>query len=167
VKAVVSYAGSPDLLSTHDYYRSHFGCYLVSNALWERWFMAGMDWLFHKLGILPSYGANLAPSCLVPSFVGGTPEEVPELYRLGSPVEHVGPHCPPTLLLQGVHDYSGILPDVRRLYRVLQQAGVTAVYIEYSDTDHAFELVTLGAAAWSPAARAAAYDTERFLALMV
>jgi acetyl esterase/lipase len=166
VRAVVSYSGSPDLLSTYEYYRSSFGRYLVNDTLWERWFMAGVDWLFHRLGVLPPQGGNLAPSRLVSSFVGGTPEEVPELYRLGSPIEHVGPHCPPTLLMQGAHDYSGILPDVRRLHQALRRAGVTSVYVEYPETDHAFELVTLGAADWSPAARVAAYDTERFLALM-
>ena len=96
--------------------------------------------------------------------LGGTPNEVPELYRLGSPINHVGPHCPPTLLLQGAHDMGGMVPDVRHLHWTLRQAGVPSVYVEFPDTEHGFDLIF---PKWSPAAQAATYDTERFLALMV
>jgi len=86
---------------------------------------------------------------------------VPELYRLGSPINHVGPHCPATLLFQGAHDYTGLLPDTRRLHAALLESGVTSIYIEFPDSEHAFEF---GISPWSPPAQAAIYDTERFLA---
>jgi hypothetical protein len=35
---------------------------------------------------------------MIPDMIGGTPDEIPEVYRLLSPIYHVGPHCPPTLL---------------------------------------------------------------------
>ncbi len=36
--------------------------------------------------------------------LGGRPEEVPERYTLFSPLTHVDPACPPTLLIQGEDD---------------------------------------------------------------
>ena len=117
-----------------------------------------------RTGILPSYGKYVGYGDLLPSLCGGTLDEVPELYRLGSPINHIGPHCPPTLQLQGAHDAGGMVPDVRRLHRALRRAGATSVYVEFPDTEHAFDLVF---PKWSPAAQAATYDTERFLALMV
>jgi acetyl esterase/lipase len=68
------------------------------------------------------------------------------------------------LLLQGAHDMGGMAPDVRRLHRALRQAGATSVYVEFPNTEHGFDLFF---PKWSPAAQAATYDTERFLALMV
>ena len=88
----------------------------------------------------------------------------PGTRHLGSPINHAGPHCPPTLLLQGAHDVFGMVADGRRLHRALRQTGVASVYVEFPDTDHAFDLIL---PKWSPAAQAATYDTERFLALMV
>jgi len=42
--------------------------------------------------------------------------------------------------------------------------GTTSVYVEFLNTEHGFDLFF---PRWSPAAQAATYDTERFLALMV
>ncbi len=99
---------------------------------------------------------------LARGWLGGTFEEAPEVYRLGSPITHVGPHCPPTLLLQGTHDF-GVPPShARRLHQALREAGVTSVHVEFPNTEHAFDFPI-----WSPAGQAATYDTERFLALMV
>ena len=46
----------------------------------------------------------------------------------------------------------------------LQAAGVPSVLVEFPNSDHAFDLVLPHI---SPAAQAATYDVERFLALMV
>ena len=100
---------------------------------------------------------------ITPTPIGRHADEAPELYHLGSPINHVGPHCPPTLLLQGAHDSGAMAPDVRRLHRALRQAGVPSVYVEFPDTEHGFDLF---APRWSPAAQAATYDTSHFLALM-
>jgi len=82
---------------------------------------------------------------------------------LGSPIHHVGPHCPPTLLLQGGHDPGGMRPDTLRLHQSLQTAGVKSIYLEYPNTGHGFDLIL---PRLSPAAQAATHDVERFLALV-
>jgi acetyl esterase/lipase len=101
---------------------------------------------------------------LVPAIVGGEVDEIPETYRLLSPAAHVGPHCPPTLLLQGSDDVFQLAPMVRRFYRELREAGVPAILVEFPHTEHAFDLVLPQI---SPLAQAATHDVERFLALMV
>jgi acetyl esterase/lipase len=98
-----------------------------------------------------------------PAMIGGTPDEVPETYRLLSPLHHVGPHCPPTLLLHGTDDIFDLTPGVRRLHRELLDAGATSILVEFPHTEHAFDLVLPRV---SPVAQAAAYDVERFLALL-
>jgi acetyl esterase/lipase len=95
--------------------------------------------------------------------VGGDPEEILETYRLLSPIHHVGPHCPPTLLLQGSDDVLVLASEVRRLHRKLQAAVIPVVMIEFPHTEHAFDLVLPQV---SPVARAATSDVERFLALL-
>jgi acetyl esterase/lipase len=45
----------------------------------------------------------------------------------------------------------------------LRSAGVQVIYVEYPQTEHAFDLLPPGV---SPAAQASWYETERFLALL-
>jgi acetyl esterase/lipase len=99
----------------------------------------------------------------IPAILGGRPDEIPDTYRLLSPVHHVDPHCPPTLLLQGTDDIFGLAPAVRRLQRELQGAGATSILVEFPHAEHAFDLVLPQV---SPLAQAATYDVERFLALL-
>jgi acetyl esterase/lipase len=101
---------------------------------------------------------------MIPDMIGGTPDEVPEVYRLLSPIYHVGQDCPPTLLLQGTDDIFGLLPTVRRLHHELRGAGASSILVEFPHTDHAFDLVLPQV---SPVAQTATYDIERFLALLV
>ncbi len=100
----------------------------------------------------------------IPAILGGRPDEIPETYQLLSPVHQVGPHCPPTLLLQGSDDIFGLAPAVRRLQRELRDAGATSILVEFPHAEHAFDLVLPRV---SPLAQAATYDVERFLALLV
>jgi acetyl esterase/lipase len=95
--------------------------------------------------------------------LGGLPPEVPDVAALMSPITHVGPHCPPTLLFHGSHDRVVPVQDARNLYRALSEAGVVVVYVELPQVVHAFDLA---APRMSPPAQAALYDVERFLALM-
>jgi acetyl esterase/lipase len=103
-------------------------------------------------------------------FLGGRPDEWPELYRQISPIVHVGTDTPPTLQFVGAHDVyvsgtglaSGIGPGAA-LHRRLQEAGVPSVYVEFPRTDHAFDVFLPRV---SPAAQTAMYDVDRFLALM-
>ncbi len=94
---------------------------------------------------------------------GGTVSEVPEEYRLASPITHVGPHCPPTLLLQGEHDFVVNAEAVTLLAQKLRAAGAPVVHVQYPQTEHAFDLILPQI---SPPAQAALYETERFLAIL-
>ena len=165
VRGVVSYYGVTDLKASHLFFAGQYGHVLPTSArLPGRLLVAALEWLFHRTRILPPYGRYVGMGEMVPDALGGTPAEKPDLYRDGSPINHVGPHCPPTLVLQGTHDVAGMMPDVRRLHRRLRAAGVPAVLVEFPNTEHGFDLFFPRIA---PAAQAAAYDTEHFLALMV
>jgi acetyl esterase/lipase len=101
---------------------------------------------------------------LMVNLLGGTPEEVPEVYDLASPITHAGPDSPPTLLLQGEHDSFLPAQITRALHRKLSEAGAPSVYVEFPQTEHGFDLLL---PRYAPAAQAALYDVDRFLALMV
>jgi acetyl esterase/lipase len=96
-------------------------------------------------------------------FFGGPPDKWPELYRQVSPITHVGPGTPPTLLIVGEHDLYGQARPVATLYAALQASGVRAVELRLPRTDHAFDLALPEV---SPSAQTAMYDVDRFLALM-
>ncbi|MDW8318805.1 MAG: alpha/beta hydrolase [Anaerolineae bacterium] len=119
--------------------------------------------LLRGAGLLPPAAGTGASQGFMAWLMGGTPDERPDLYRALSPIERAGPHCPPTLLLQGTADIFGMGPSVQRLYQRLVEAGVPAVLVQFPYTDHAFDLVLPQV---SPAAQAALYDVERFLALV-
>ena len=96
--------------------------------------------------------------------VGGRPDEWQELYREISPIVHLGPNTPPTLQFVGEHDvYVSRSGSELALHRRLREAGVPSVYVEFPRTDHAFDMFL---PELSPAAQAAMYDVDRFLALM-
>lgn len=95
--------------------------------------------------------------------LGGIPETVPERYALFSPTTHVQPGCPPTLLIQGKEDVIAPVTATNLLCEQLVAAGVPAVNIVFPHAEHGFDLVL---PRFSPAAQAALYYEERFLALM-
>ena len=107
-----------------------------------------------RLGCLsaPGIAANL---------LGGQPHQVPALYDLASPITHAGPHCPPTLLIQGEHDAAVPVAATHALYQKLVAAGVPAVNVVLPHTDHLFDLVLPQI---SPPARVARAELDRFLA---
>jgi acetyl esterase/lipase len=162
VRAVVSYYGPPDLHSLHQRFKTRFDVLKGEKRL-EEWIIPRMEPVFHRTRFLAPDVKAVGAGEMIPGLLGGTPDQVPELYELGSPINHVGPHCPPTLLLQGADDLSGMTPDVRRLHRALLAAGLPSIYVEYPHTEHGFDLMF---PRWSPAAQAATYETEHFLALM-
>lgn len=108
----------------------------------------------------PAGQGFVGPARLVANLIGGDAADMPEAYAAGSPINHVGPHCPPTLIFQGEFDPFVCVADASRLYQALRAVGTPAVYVSLPQTNHAFDLI---APRWSPAARAALYDTERFL----
>ena len=114
---------------------------------------------YERLGL----GKTGAVGAMEP-LVGGTPEAVPDRYALFSPITHVQPGCPPTLLIQGKDDVIAPVTATDRLFERLVAAGVPAVNIVFPHAEHGFDLFL---PRWSPAAQAALYYEERFLALMV
>lgn len=100
------------------------------------------------------------------NLLGGQPDEVPDRYDLASPIHYVSPVAPPTLLLQGEHDELVSVEAARILYHKLLENNVPAVYVEFPQTEHAFDVAFQAASQNSPAAQAALYDVERFLALI-
>jgi acetyl esterase/lipase len=96
--------------------------------------------------------------------LGGHPSEVPAAYALASPICHIHPGCPPTLLIQGAHDLITPLAATEAAYRELVKAGVPAVNVVFPCTDHGFDLLLPRI---SPTAQSALYEVERFMALLI
>jgi acetyl esterase/lipase len=93
------------------------------------------------------------------SFLGGTPQELPDLYCKASPYYQVRASLPPTLLIYGERDYIVQSKFGRELHEKLKAANNTSVFIEIPWSDHAFDEVFNGIGN-----QLALYYTERFLA---
>jgi acetyl esterase/lipase len=128
-----------------------------------------LDRFLTRQRIFPVYRhANMPGGALLLVYLlGGTLLERPEAYRLGSPLVHVGAHCPPTLLMHGEDDIIINPSQSRRLHQRLRKAGVRSVYIEAPGAVHAFDQYFGVSRRIAPAAQSATYDIERFLALLV
>jgi len=96
--------------------------------------------------------------------LGGWPQDAPDMYQLASPITHVHPDSPPTLLIQGKQDFVTPVDATGELYTKLVKAGVPAINVVFPWTDHAFDLLFPQI---SPAAQSALYDVDRFLALLL
>ena len=83
------------------------------------------------------------------------------MYDLVSPITHAGADCPPTLLLQGQHDFIMPADAARQLHQKLVEAGARSILVEFPQTTHGFDLFLPQV---SPAAQAATYEVDRFLA---
>ncbi|RPJ50764.1 MAG: alpha/beta hydrolase [Chloroflexi bacterium] len=95
--------------------------------------------------------------------LGGHPFEAMDMYDLASPVTHVHPGCPPTLLIQGEQDLITPVGAARSLHKKLVDAGVPAINVVFPCTDHGFDLLL---PPLSPAYQSALFDVDRFLALL-
>jgi dipeptidyl aminopeptidase/acylaminoacyl peptidase len=96
--------------------------------------------------------------------LGGHPQDVPDMYELASPVTHVHPGCPPTLLIQGKQDFITPVDATRALYTKLVGSGVPAINVVFPWTDHGFDMLFSYV---SPPIQSALYDVDRFLALLL
>ena len=109
------------------------------------------------------YKRNMTDAGRLDILLGGHPQEAPQAYAVGSPIHHVHPGCPPTLLIQGEQDLITPVMATRELAGCLREAGVPVVNRVFPCTSHAFDLVF---PQFSPPAQSALYDVDRFLALM-
>ena len=143
---VVSYYGPTDLLACYEYENQQKTVDLPPVPIGD-----------------PDYIPNKGDAGRIDTLLGGHPRDVPHMYELGSPVTHVRPGCPPTLLIQGKHDFLVPVDATCALYTKLVESGVPAINVLYPWTDHAFDLLFPQV---NPAAQSALYDVDRFLALL-
>ncbi len=178
VHAVVSYYGVVDLAAAYHRMQTLFTSMIrrpvpeglldrpvirraVDAAAWVRGVepQALRMYLYQNQTVL-STGLEAAMTRLI----GGSPDEIPDIYQLVSPLNYIGAGCPATLLFQGAHDYLLPVSATRKLHARLRAAGVPSVYVELPQTEHTFDQFL---PQFSPPAQVALYDLERFLALIV
>ncbi|MGK7908378.1 MAG: alpha/beta hydrolase fold domain-containing protein [Synechococcus sp.] len=93
------------------------------------------------------------------NFLGGTPEELPDLYRQASPINYSRSNLPPSLLVYAGRDHLVQAKFGRQLYKKLKSVDNLAVWLEIPWAEHAFDTVFSGISN-----QLALYYTERFLA---
>ncbi len=175
VRAVVSLYGVTDLVAFfHEYGQAcpkqpEYSSQITDDLRPRVYDTTALDKFLTRTRAFPPYRHGNMPGgpLLLIYLLGGTLNEAPEAYRLGSPITHVGPQCPPTLQLSGDNDFVIEASHGHRLHEALCAAGITSVYVEFPDTVHGFEQYFGVSRRIAPAAQAATYDIERFLALMV
>jgi acetyl esterase/lipase len=165
VMAVVSWYGIPEMASAVKRWRDQAKA-ASSPEVWERKEPGTVANFVNRLIMGRPLTAAQSPPAppvhqLVKNLLGVEDDDSP-MYDLASPIHHVTPACPPTLMFQGTHDAVVPLEAARRLHRSLAAAHVPVVYVEYLWTEHAFDGMYPPLA--NPAAKAALYDLERFLA---
>ena len=162
VRGVVGFYAPADLLAVYEDVEVVSQRLQQRKRIWPYGYM--VETLLRLIGLLPGRTPVEEAGILVSDLVGVWPDEDRDRYVRMSPVGHVGPHCPPTLLLQGTDDIFGLAPSTWQLHRKLREAGARSILVEFPQTDHAFDL----ALPWTaPAAQAATWDVERFLALLL
>lgn len=92
-------------------------------------------------------------------FLGGTPEELPELYRQASPINYPRPNLPSSLLVYGVRDRVVQKRFGEKLQAKLQANNNKAILLAIPWAEHAFDAIFPGISN-----QLALYYTERFLA---
>lgn len=175
VRAVVSIFGIMDLCAFYQEYgkanpkQPEYSSQITDDLRPRIHDKTWMDKFLTRNRMFPAYRhANMPGGALLLVYLlGGTFKEMPEVYHLASPIEHVGPHCPPTLQILAEHDFFVMPSHGRRLHQALREAGVISVHREFPNTVHGFDQYYGVSRRIAPAAQAATYDIERFLALMV
>ena len=93
------------------------------------------------------------------TYIGGTPDQLPEEYRSASPISYVSSRAPRTLLIYGSRDHIVQPRYGRQLHDALVAAGASSELIEIPWGDHAFDALPGGLSG-----QVALFHTERFLA---
>lgn len=96
---------------------------------------------------------------VITHLLGGLPEEVPDAYADASPVTHVRPGLPPTLLIHGQRDRTVPPAHSELLANQLRAAGVTTVTLRIPWGRHGVDSLLVGLT--GPMIQ---YDVDRFLA---
>lgn len=93
------------------------------------------------------------------AFIGGTPSELPDVYRRASPISLVTRQLPPTLLIYGGRDHIVEPRFGDLLAGRLRAEGTTVVHVEIPWAEHSFDAIPNG-----PSGQLSRYVTERFIA---
>ncbi|MBE9124945.1 MULTISPECIES: alpha/beta hydrolase [unclassified Coleofasciculus] len=107
----------------------------------------------------PPFPDPIDTRAVLRTFLGGTPDELAEVYRQASPISYVQPELPPTLLVYAGRDHLVQAKFGRQIYEQLQATGNRAVLLEIPWAEHSFDAVFNGVSN-----QLALYYTERFLA---
>jgi len=111
----------------------------------------------------PEATKRMGDSGRIDVLLGGHPQDVPDMYKLASPVTHVHHGCPPTLLIQGEQDFITPVDATCALFNKLVESNVPAINVVFPWTDHGFDNLFPQT---SPPVQSALYDVDRFLALL-
>ncbi|MBI3493378.1 MAG: alpha/beta hydrolase [Acidobacteria bacterium] len=74
-------------------------------------------------------------------YLGGSPEQFPERYRVTSPVFHVRPGLPPTLIAAGAVDHLVPVAGHAEMVVALHAAGVPNAWLSVPYGEHGYDLV--------------------------
>jgi len=96
------------------------------------------------------------------AFLGGTPDQVGDLYKMASPITYIDRPLPPSLLIYGGKDHIVMAKFGKSLAERLKSSGSKAVFLEIPWADHSFDAVFSGISN-----QLALYYTERFLAFFL
>ena len=96
---------------------------------------------------------------ILETYLGGTPDQVPDRYAAASPVTYVSSKVPPTLLVYGRRDHIVEVRFARQLEARLRQVSAPVALLEIPWAEHAFDILPDGLSA-----QVALFYTERFLA---
>jgi acetyl esterase/lipase len=96
------------------------------------------------------------------TFIGGTPNQMPERYRHASPITYASGRVPPTLHIYGSRDHIVEARFGRQIDQALKKSGNTSVLLEFPWAEHAFDVVPNGLAG-----QISLYYAERFIAWAV
>jgi acetyl esterase/lipase len=91
-------------------------------------------------------------------FLGGTLDEVPDVYKTASPYDFAE-RLPPTLVIHGTRDELVFMEQSRRFDTRLTEVGVPHVLIELPWATHGFD-----GSMWGPGGQIASWADARFLA---
>lgn len=107
----------------------------------------------------PPFPDPIDSKTVLSNFLGGSPKQLPKLYRQASPIDYIKPKLPPSLLIYAGRDRLVQAKFGRLLNSKLKRTDNLSIYLEIPWAEHAFDTIFFGVSN-----QLALYYTERFLA---
>jgi acetyl esterase/lipase len=108
---------------------------------------------------LPTSPLILDSRKLMRQYLGGGYDSIPQAYVASSPVEHLGPGCPPTLLLHGRPDVLVSFQHTVHMRDKMRALGLRCFVVDLPWGAHGYDFIFRG-----PGSQIGLYFIERFLA---